>query len=163
MKNFYNYLTQPISTEDLEIWTSVNNIIPEKLNLFSDFINTLYIVVAETYLGESEDNIETKIELTDEDRKNHFKWCWSKTIEIFSKENFFFELTGEHYDYFYTFFEDVFYKQTEKKFRESLDLFLHDLFNFNKPHTKSDLDIISTIYKLLEVHTKKNIKKDLQS
>jgi hypothetical protein len=40
---------------------------------------------------------------------------------------------------------------------------LHDLFNFNKPHTKSDLDIISTIYKLLEVHTKKNIKKDLQS
>jgi len=163
VKNFYNYLTQPISSEDIELWTSVNNIIPEKLNLFSDFINTLYIIVVETYLGESDDNRDTNIEFTDEDKKNHFKWCWNKTVSIFSKENILFEINGEHYDYFYSFFEDVFYKQTEKQIRESLDLFLHDLFNFNNPHTKSDLDIISAIYKLLETNTKKSIKKDLQS
>lgn len=163
MKNIFNYLTQPITSEDVELWVSVNNIIPEKLNLYSDFINTLYIVVVETYLGESDENKETKIDLSEEDKKNHFKWCWIKTIEIFSKEKINFNSIGEHYDYFYTFFEDVFYKQTDKKFRESLDLFLHDLFDFNKPHTKSDLDIISTIYKLLETNTKKSIQNDLQS
>jgi hypothetical protein len=155
MENFFNYITKPMKPDDVELWFKVNDIIYEKLELFSDFSHTLYILMSETYFDDHETPKETKIQLSDEDNVNHFKWCWNKTIEIFKQENITFKSEGDHYVYFKSFFDDIFYNQKEMSVKKSIDVFFNDLFNLDKPFTKSDLDMVSNIYKLLD----KNIEK----
>lgn len=155
MENFFNYITKPLTPEDVDIWFRVNNIIPEKLDLFSDFSHSINILIVDTYLGENNTSNETKITMSDDDNKKHFEWCWNKIIDNFSKESIRFNPKGDHYDYFESFFKDIFYNQKEEKVRNSIGGFFNDLFDTKKPFTKSDLDMIATIYKVLD----KNIKK----
>lgn len=155
MENFFDYISKPIKPDDVDIWLRVNNIVPEKLELFSDFAHSLNIIIIETYLGEPPPSNETKITITDEDNDKHFEWCWNKIVIGFSKENIIFESKGDHYDYFKTFFDDIFYNQKEEKVRKSIGHFFNDLFDMKKSFTKSDLDMIVTIYKLLEKNMKK--------
>jgi hypothetical protein len=96
------------------------------------------------------ENKETQITLTDIDDKNHFEWCWDKVIDNFAKENIFFTKKGEHYDYFDSFFDETFYNQKDVKVKNSIGDFFEDLFDYNKSFTKSDLDMITNIYKLLD-------------
>ena len=154
MENFFNYISKPIPAEEVDIWFKMNNILPEKLELFSDFSLSLYELIVDTYLGETTDSYETKILMTEEDNKKHFLWCWNKTLQNFKKEGLNFNLEGEHFTYFETFFEDTFYYQKEEKIKKSLKEFLDVLFNIKKPFTKSDLDMINIIYKMLD----KNLK-----
>ena len=155
MENFFDYISKPMKPDDVDIWLRVNNIVPEKLELFSDFAHSLNIIIIETYLGEPTPSNETKITITDEDNDKHFEWCWNKIVIGFSKENIIFESKGDHYDYFKTFFDDIFYNQKEEKVRKSIGHFFNDLFDMKKSFTKSDLDMIVTIYKLLEKNMKK--------
>jgi hypothetical protein len=149
MENFFNYISKPLQPEDVDVWFRVNNIIPEKMELYSDFTISLNNLIIDTYLGESENN-ETKITLTEIDDKNHFEWCWDKLLENFTKENIHFIKRGEHYDYFDSFFDETFYNQKDIKVKNSIGDFFVDLFDYNKSFTKSDLDMITTIYKLLD-------------
>ena len=66
MENFFNYVTKPLNPDDVDIWFRVNNIIPEKLELFSDFSNSLNVTITDTYLGEEPKSNETKIILSKE-------------------------------------------------------------------------------------------------
>lgn len=150
MENFFNYISKPIPSDEVDVWLKMNNIIPEKMELFSDFSQSLYEIIKMTYLGESTNSVETKITLTKEDNKKHFEWCWNKTIENFKKEGLFFNLKGEHFDYFTIFFEDIFYNQKEEKIKNSVKTFFDELFDIKKPYTKSDLDMIGVLYKLLD-------------
>ena len=150
MENFFNYITKTINPEEVDIWFRVNNIYPEKLELFSDFTHSLNLLIVETYLGEEDDSVETKIKLTEEDNKKHFEWCWNKILDNFKKENIFFENKGDHYDYFESFFFEIFYTQKEKTVRSSIEKFFMELFDTKTSFTKSDLDMIGTIYKLLD-------------
>jgi len=154
MDNFFNYVTKPLKPEDVDIWFRVNNIIPEKLELFSDFAHSLNLLIVDTYLGEEPNSNETKITLTEEDNDKHFEWCWNKVIDNFKKENIEFISEGEHFDYFKSFFKEIFYDQKEVKVRKSINSFFNDLFDVKKPFTKSDLDMISMIYKLLDNNLK---------
>lgn len=147
--NFFNYITKQLNKEEVDIWFRTNNIIPEKMELYYDFCNSLYLKITETYLGDS-DNGETKIEMSDTDKENHFNWCWKKVLEDFQKEEIFFEEDGDHYLYFKIFFEEIFYKQEDKKIRNSIDVFFRDVFDFEKTFTRSDLDMILEIYKNLD-------------
>lgn len=135
--------------DDVDIWFRVNNIIPEKMDLYYDFSFSLYYLILDTYLGDDK-NSETKIVLSDEDNLKHFEWCWNKTIENFQKEEITFNKKGDHYDYFLSFFTDIFYNQKENKIKSSIGTFFNDLFDRKKPFTKSDLDMISSIYKSLD-------------
>jgi hypothetical protein len=154
MENFFNYITKPLNPEDVDVWFRVNNIIPEKLELFSDFSHSLNITIVDTYLGENTLPNETKIIMSEDDNVKHFDWCWNKTISSFEKENINFSIKGEHYDYFQAFFNDIFYNQSDDKIRKSIGNFFSDLFDIKKPFTKSDLDMISTIYKTLDRNLK---------
>jgi hypothetical protein len=149
MDNFFNYISKPLLPEDVDVWFRVNNIISEKLELYSDFTHSLNILIIETYLGESESK-ETNIVLTEDDDKHHFEWCWDKVITNFNQENIKFNKRGEHYDYFDSFFNETFYHQKDVKIKSSIGYFFTDLFNLEKVFTKSDLDMITTIYKLLD-------------
>jgi hypothetical protein len=51
---------------------------------------------------------------------------------------------------FFEFFLDLFYNQKDSKIRNSIDVFFTDIFDIKKPFTKSDLDMILTIYKSLD-------------
>ena len=123
MENFFNYISKPVPPDEVDVWLKMNNIIPEKMELFSDFSQSLYELIKMTYLGESVNSIETKITLTNEDKKKHFEWCWNKTIENFKKEGLFFNLKGEHFDYFKIFFDDIFYNQKEERIKNSVKNF----------------------------------------
>ena len=153
MENFFNYISKPLLPEEVDLWFTSNNIIPEKLELYSDFTHSLNNLIFNTYLGESSIN-ETKITLSESDDRNHFEWCWNRTIDNFSKESVRFDKDGEHFDYFESFFGETFYNQKDTKVKSSIGFFFTDLFNNNKTFTKSDLDMITTIYKLLDKYLK---------
>jgi hypothetical protein len=155
MENFFNYITKPLTPEDVDVWFRSNNIIPEKLVLYYDFTRSLNMLIVKTYLGETDNTIETKITLSDEDNGNHFIWCWNRTLENFKKESINFYPEGEHLDYFKSFFDDTFYNQKNEEIRNAINDFFTDLFDTKKPFTKSDLDMISSLYKVLD----KNIDK----
>lgn len=135
--------------EDVDLWFRVNNIIPEKMDLYYDFSFSLYYLILDTYLGDDK-NGETQIILSEEDNLKHFEWCWNKTVENFRKEEISFNKRGDHYDYFLSFFSEIFYNQKENKIKSSIGTFFNDLFDRKKPFTKSDLDMISSIYKSLD-------------
>jgi hypothetical protein len=150
MENFFNYITKPIPTDEVNIWLKMNNIIPEKMELYSDFSQSLYDLMRETYLGENKIPNETRITVTKDDNEKHFEWCWNKIIENFRKEGLIFNKKGDHFEYFKIFFEDIFYNQKEEKIKNSVKDFFSELFDINKPFTKSDLDMILVIYKKLD-------------
>ena len=150
MENFYSWMMKPINHDDVEIWFNVNNMIHEKRQLFSDFTVGLHQLIKSTYLGDDSDNkTETKLVLTQEEKLAHFDWCWKKTVENFSKENIKFNYKGEHKEYYEKFFMDLFYNAENKIISENISKFFEELFDEEKMFTKSDLDMLTEIYKLL--------------
>lgn len=150
MDNFFNYITKNLEIEEVDIWFKANNIIPEKMELYYDLSYSLYLLIQKTYLGNGENNKETKVEMSEEDNTKHFNWCWDKTIKNFNKENIKFQNDGDHYDYFFSLFNELYYKQNKEIIRNSIDVFFLDLFNREKPFTQVDLDLIYNIYKTLD-------------
>jgi len=150
MENFYSWMMKPVNHDDVEVWFNVNNMIYEKRQLFSDFTFGLHHLIKSTYLGDDTDNkTETKLVLSQEEKISHFDWCWKKTLENFSKENVRFNLKGEHKEYYEKFFMDLFYNAENKTISENIDAFFEELFDEEKMFTKSDLDMLTEIYKLL--------------
>jgi hypothetical protein len=97
-----------------------------------------------------DNNKETNIGLTLDDKVSHFDWCWKKTVDNFSKENIFFVKTEESYDYFKNFFMDVFYNQEQEVVKNSLNDFFYSIFSRKNQHSKSDIEMFTELYKLLE-------------
>ena len=155
MENFFNYISKPVHPDDVQVWLNINNIIPEKVDLYSDFTSSLYKLILNTYLGEDDKSNESNIKLSEDDNTKHFDWCWKKTIENFTKENIKFYSKGEHYDHFKSFFDEVYYNQKEQKVKDQIGVFFEDLFDLKKPFTKSDIDMLTDLYKSLD----KNLKK----
>jgi hypothetical protein len=150
MENFYSWMMKPVNHDDVEVWFNVNNMIHEKRQLFSDFTFSLYHLISSTYLGDDLDNTsETKLVLSQEDKLKHFDWCWKKTLDNFLKENIKFNVKGEHREYYEKFFMDLFYNAENKSISENIVKFFEELFDEEKMFTKSDLDMLTEIYKLL--------------
>ena len=148
---FFRWLSEPMKPEDIYTWNMVNNIIPELTELFKDFCFSFYFLLSDTYLGDSHKNInETKIGMTESDKEKHFEWCWNKTIDNFKKENITFKFKKTDYDYFKSFFFEVFYNQEDLEFRNALKDFLADLFDLKRPSSKSDLEMFTDVYKTME-------------
>jgi hypothetical protein len=155
MENFFNWIAKPLPNDEVVIWFNVHNMIYEKIELYGDIFKSLNCVITDTYMGDSNgDSPETKIVLSPEDKQSHFDWCWSKMVENFHKENIIITIDGEHKDYLKSFYMDTFYHQTQKNVKDSVPVFLNEIFNMSKPFSKSDLDMITEIYKMME----KNVK-----
>ena len=88
--------------------------------------------------------------MTEDDNLKHFEWCWNKILENFKKESITFEFEGEHREYFFNLFQEIYYNQNKDVIRNSIDTFFIDLFNREKPFTQVDLDLIYNIYKTLD-------------
>jgi hypothetical protein len=151
MEFFFNWMAKPLNPEDVDAWFRANNIIPEYSELFKDFCFSLLFLIKDTYLGDSHgDSKETKIGLTSEEKKQHFEWCWNTTLKNFEKENILFEFKQDDYDYFESFFFEVFYEQTDFKVRGAIQDFIGQLFTRNRAFAKSDLEMFTDVYKVLE-------------
>jgi hypothetical protein len=148
MENFFNWMTKPMPQEDVIIWFNIHNMTYEKIELYGDIAKSLTKIIMDTYLGETVS--ETKIMMSDEDKMAHFDWCWKTMVEDFRKENIIVKLNGEHKDYFRGFYLDTFYQPAEKNIKVSIPSFIFDVFDVEKTFTKSDLDILTELYKLME-------------
>jgi hypothetical protein len=146
MENFYLYVSKPVEKDEFDFWLDTNNICYNKLELYRDFTISLIQLIYKTYLGD-ETLVETNIWVSRDDDMKHFDWCWNKTIENFEKEKIFFERKGEHYEFFKGFLDETFYIQSIKEIKLSLDKFFDEVFNMDTSFTKSDLDLLTTIYK----------------
>ena len=148
MENFFNWMTKPLPQDEVIIWFNIHNMNYEKIELYGDISKSLTKIIMDTYLGESVS--ETKIMLSNEDKMAHFEWCWNKMIEDFRKENIKIKLKGEHKDYFQSFFKDTFYNQPKESIKHSIDKFLIEIFDTEVTFSKSDLDLLTELYKLME-------------
>jgi len=153
--DFINWISKAVDDDDLKIWFSANNIAYERSELYKDFCVSLVDLINETYFGDNEEKFESNIQMSDEDNLKHFDWCWNKTIENFEKENIKFIKEGNHKLYFKSFLGDVFYNQTNQTVKQSISHFLSDIFSREKGFTKSDLDLFTEIYKLLDSNIEK--------
>ena len=148
MENFFNWMTKPVPKEEIILWFNIHNMTYEKIELCGDFFKSLNQIIMDTYLGDS--TSETKISLSNEDNLSHFEWCWTKVIENFKKENIIIKSDGDHKDYFQSFFMDTFYNQTESNLKQSIPKFLNEIFEVGISYSKSDLDLLTELYKLIE-------------
>lgn len=148
MENFFNWMTTPVPDDELIVWFNVHNMHYEKIELYGDVFKSLYLTIADTFLGN--DDVETRIELTIEDNQKHFEWCWAETVKHFEKENILIALEGKHKDYFKSFFLETFYDSTQKKIKDAIPSFLKDVFELSTHFTKSDLEILTEVYSLLD-------------
>ncbi len=68
--DFIEYISRPMEKDDILLMYRINNIIPERSDLYLDFTHSLFDLVTTTYLG---DEI-----MYDNSIKEHFEWCWKK-------------------------------------------------------------------------------------
>lgn len=148
MENFFSWMSKPLPKDEVVIWFNVHNMSYEKIELVGDIFKSLNQTIIDTYLGD--ENPETRINLDQRDKELHFEWCWNKVVEDFRKENLIIKHSGDHKSYFKDFYMDTFYNQMEKSVKKSIPSFIEDVFNVEKPFTKSDLDILTELYRLLE-------------
>jgi len=151
MENRESYL-EFVSSENykqqIDVWYRAYNISREKTELFYDFLISLYNLIEDTYLGP--DAVKTT-----DDQLKHFTWCWDKTVDNFSKEKIFFKERSNGYEYLWNFFLEAYYypKNLENTIR--IPEYFHVLFDFVHKKTRSELDMLTEIYKLLEQNLKK--------
>lgn len=140
-----SYINTPMSKESINVLYTANNIRYERCQLYNDFIQSLILLVFDTYLGD---------EITDkQEQRNHFKWCWDKNIENFSRENIHIE-SPKLFSYYMDFMLEVYYPITNKLenkavHRNILNLWTY-VFNYTNKKTKSDMDTLIEVYKLFD-------------
>lgn len=151
MGRFFDWLAKPMSQDDITSWYLANNITPELTELFRDFCISFLNLLSDTYLGDDfSENYETKIGMTNTQKKEHFKWCWNKTVDNFQKENISFNFNEQDSEFFDGFFFEVFYNQKDFQVKGAMNNFFKQIFDYQHKKTKSDIEIFTDIYKVLE-------------
>ena len=108
-------------------------------------------------MGENSDSKnETRVGMTNQQKKEHFHWCWNKTIQSFEKESIIFKFDESDAFFFESFFFDVFYNQPDEDVKEQTERFFEQIFNRKTKKSKSDVEIFTDIYKVLERSLKIN-------
>jgi hypothetical protein len=150
MGRFFDWLAKPMDREDITAWYLANNITTELSELFRDFCLSFLNLIKETYLGDDNSDSATKVGMTEKQKKEHFHWCWKKTVENFNKENVKFNFNQDDSTYFESFFFELFYNQTDINVKMTIDDFFLQLFDIKKNKSKADLEVFTDIYKVLE-------------
>jgi len=132
----------------IDLWYRAHNIHREKIELFYDFLTSLYDLINETFLG-------ADVLYNENDILSHFNWCWKKTIENFIKEKIYFKVEGNHYEYWWTFFSQAYYENKLKCKTPPIIEYLFRLFDFKHIKTQAELDILTEVYKIMEQNLKK--------
>ena len=147
-ESYLGFISSESYKHQIEVWYKAYNISREKIELFHDFLISLYDLISDTYLG-------TDVIVTEEDQRNHFTWCWDKTIESFNKEKIYFKDRGNFFEYFWNFFLEAYYYQHIENKTVRITEYFDKLFNFKYRKSRSELDMLTEIYKLFDQNLKK--------
>jgi hypothetical protein len=150
MGRFFDWLAKPMPQDDITAWYLANNITPELTELFRDFCLSFFDLIKETYLGDDFESTETKVGMTEKQKREHFIWCWKKTVDNFKKENIDFIFNESDSVFFESFFFELFYNQSDTKVKLTIDEFFVQLFDIKKTKSKADIEVFTDIYKVLE-------------
>jgi hypothetical protein len=147
-----SYIKTPLSEDSINILYASNNIDYDKCVLFSDYVQSLFALIFDTYMG---DDVTTNTK----DKIRHFDWCWFKNIENFKSEGIYFQDTDDTFNYFIEFMMEVFYSIDDKEDKNHLPMTIRTLwlgvFSFNKVKTRSDVENFIEVYKILDKSLKK--------
>jgi len=141
--DFIEYISKPMEKDDITLMFKINNVTPERSELYLDFTHSLFETVTTTYLGDEV--------MSNKSTKEHFDWCWEKTLSSFNKEKIYFE-SSELYSYFITLFIESFYNENDKSeenVNKLLD-FWRDIFTYSTIKTRSELEAFLDLYKLFD-------------
>ena len=147
---FMNYISTPLTYEQMHLLYRANNIKYEKCELFHDFIKSVNKIIYKTYLGQ--EYISNEKEMI-----QHFNWCVDKVLSDFIEENIIFQDSSQIKEYFYFFYEELFYKRNEGI--DKLNKLANLSFNYHRLKSRSDIDVLIELYKLLDKSLTKKVKK----
>lgn len=149
---FMSYIATPLTYDQMHLLYRANNIKYERCNLYYDLIMSLNKMINDTYLGS--DFINGEKEIT-----QHFNWCIDKVFNNFKEEKIIFDDTTAIKEYFYFFYYELFYKSKDKKNILKKLNNLGDLsFNYHRLKSRSDMDVLIELYKLLDKSINKKVK-----
>lgn len=147
-EGYLDFVSSENYKHQLDIWYRAYNISRERTELFYDFVVSLFDLIDTSYLGPDVLQLE-------EDQRNHFTWCWDKTISNFNKEKIEFKERGTHYEYLWNFFLEAYYFVQLDGNEIRISEYFYKLFDFKHRKTRSELDILTELYKLFEQNLKK--------
>jgi len=148
---FVSYMIDPLTYEQMTLLYKANDIKYEKCNLYYDIIKTLNKLVVDTYLGD--DFIKNENE-----KLEHYNWCFNKVVDNLKKEKIIFDNTNDIKDYFFFFYDELFYKDKEKNINK-IDNLPELSFNYYRLKSRSDIDIMVELYKMFEKSLNEKLKK----
>jgi hypothetical protein len=134
-------LAKMLTQEELLLAYKNSDIHREYVDIMREFTNNLMYNLHSTFLGD----VLTRDEA---DIKNHFLWCFNKTVNNYKFINF---NLKEKYDYFNYMYNHALGQIYNNKDYDDivyvLDvLYFSDLLNYNKPKTSNDFLIMSELY-----------------
>ena len=137
-----NYITNPLTSDQMNLLYKANDIKFDRCNLYYDFIKSLNKVIVDTYLGSEYISTEREV-------KEHYLWCFNKVVSIFKEEQILFDDVEKLKEYFFYFYDELFYKDSDKLLNK-LDNLAEFSFDFHRIKSRSDIDIMIELYKLFE-------------
>lgn len=140
---FFNYIYTPITDNKVLTIYNKHNIIYERTIIYHDFTVSLIDLVFSTYLG---DDITTT-----KQQKQHFIWCWNKTIESFLAEGLNFD-DKKLKSYFWDIISEMFYSVRNKTL-DTGQRFINIcsyLLSYYSSKSLLDMDSFITLYKLFD-------------
>jgi hypothetical protein len=147
-ESYLDFVSSENYKQQIDVWYRAYNISREKTELFYDFLISLHDLIDETYLG-------ADVLMTTKDQINHFTWCWDKTIESFNKERISFKERGNAYKYLWNFYSEAYYYTKNSESIIRIPEYFYILFDFVHKKTRSELDMLTELYKLLDQNLKK--------
>jgi hypothetical protein len=143
--SFLAYIHNPISKESVSVIYASNNIKYDKCELYSDFVQSLLMLIFDTYMGDENMDIDDQIK--------HFNWCWDKVVNNFNEEGIRIN-SKKLYNYFLEFMLEVFYNYEDKNVYGYIDNGIlkiwYEVFIYDKQKTQADIDTMVEIYKIFE-------------
>lgn len=139
---FVNYIKNPLTIDQMNLLYKANDVKFERCNLYYDFIKSLNKVIVDTYLG-------SEYITTDREVKEHYLWCFNSIVDNFKEESIVFDDVVRLKEYFFYFYDELFYKDSDKVLNK-LDNLAELSFDFHKIKSRSDIDIMIELYKLFE-------------
>jgi hypothetical protein len=139
---FMNYIANPLTPEQMNLLYKANDIKFDRCNLYFDFIKSLNKIIFDTYLG-------VEYISTDREIKEHYFWCFNDVVKKFKEEYIVFDDIDKLKEYFFYFYDELFYKDKEKSLSK-IDNLPEFSFDYHRIKSRSDMDILIELYKLFE-------------
>lgn len=134
-------LAKLLTIDELLIAYKNSDIQREFVDIIREFTNNLMFNLHSTFLGD-------ELTKNEEDVKNHFLWCFNKTVSNYKFINFNMKKRYDYFNYMYNHALGQIYNN--KDYDEMvyvLDvMYFSDLLNYNKPKTSNDVLLMSELY-----------------